>query len=211
MAQPILEVVNYTEKSIAVRSPTNPNGTKPYKNQLKLLGGRFNPKLKDPKTKEPFIGWIFSKKKNVEVTKLIKEINQASTSSPTEENTIKENTIKEVREEEAIEEDVREEDVREEEVREEAIEYQRYKWGKKETVTVKPKVGDKYTICIGGDKYGGTVCSIKTNRGYVTEVNDGLLYLRRDGHWAHKDDKGRKRRCYSINWGVAINYLDPNF
>lgn len=60
-----LEVVDYSEKAIAVFGDT-----KPVKEQLKELGGRFNPSLNYQGEKRA--GWIFSKKQADKVRKLIK-------------------------------------------------------------------------------------------------------------------------------------------
>lgn len=54
--QPKLRMVDYSEKAFAIVGDT-----KPYRAQLKKLGGRYNPKLKCG------AGWIFSKKRGKEV------------------------------------------------------------------------------------------------------------------------------------------------
>ena len=59
-----LEIVDYSEKAIAVFGDT-----KAIKEQLKELGGRFNPSLNYNGEKRA--GWIFSKKSEEEVRKLI--------------------------------------------------------------------------------------------------------------------------------------------
>jgi hypothetical protein len=51
------KLIDYSEKAFAVLGDT-----KPVKDQLKALGGKFNPHLKCG------AGWIFSKKKLNEVT-----------------------------------------------------------------------------------------------------------------------------------------------
>lgn len=56
-----MEIVDYSEKAIAVTG-----NTKPHKDALKRLGGKFNPYLKCG------AGWIFSKKKTSEVESFIK-------------------------------------------------------------------------------------------------------------------------------------------
>jgi hypothetical protein len=56
--------VDYSEKALAVFGDT-----KPVKDQLKALGGRFNPKLTHEGTKKA--GWIFSKSKEQEVKNLL--------------------------------------------------------------------------------------------------------------------------------------------
>lgn len=50
-----IEIFDYTEKSILIKGDT-----KPLKEKLKELGGRYNPTLG---------GWIFSKKKKEEIQK----------------------------------------------------------------------------------------------------------------------------------------------
>lgn len=59
-----LEVVDYSEKAIAIFGDT-----KTVKDQLKSLGGRFNPSLKHNGVKRA--GWIFSKKQTDKVKELI--------------------------------------------------------------------------------------------------------------------------------------------
>lgn len=59
-------IIDYSEKAIALRGDT-----KPIKDKLSSLRGRFNAHLKDPKTGEKFMGWIFSKKQRTEVENLI--------------------------------------------------------------------------------------------------------------------------------------------
>lgn len=59
-----VEVVDYSEKAVAVFGDT-----KAIKEQLKELGGRFNPSLKY--NGERRAGWIFSKKQAEEVRKLV--------------------------------------------------------------------------------------------------------------------------------------------
>jgi len=56
-----IQIIEYTEKSIAVIG-----NTKPLKEELKAINGRFNKYLKN-KNGERFVGWIFSKKKEQEV------------------------------------------------------------------------------------------------------------------------------------------------
>ena len=52
-----LTLIDYSEKALAVCGDT-----KPVKEQLKAIGGRFNAYLIHPATGEKFAGWIFSKK-----------------------------------------------------------------------------------------------------------------------------------------------------
>ena len=53
-------IVNYSEKAIAVFG-----NTRQIKDQLKALGGRFNPRLTHEEQKKA--GWIFSKSKEREL------------------------------------------------------------------------------------------------------------------------------------------------
>ena len=68
-----IEVVDYSEKAIAVFGDT-----KAIKEQLKELGGRFNPSLKHNGEKRA--GWIFSKKQTDKVHLLLSE--QKETNEP---------------------------------------------------------------------------------------------------------------------------------
>jgi hypothetical protein len=67
-----MEVIEYSEKSIVVYGEETRNKV----TEIKALGGRFNPKLTHPETKEKFAGWIFSKKKTEQVENLLKGIPQ---------------------------------------------------------------------------------------------------------------------------------------
>lgn len=49
-----LELINYTEKSCVVRGDT-----KPHKDSLKNMGGKWNSNLTDRETGDKFGGWIF--------------------------------------------------------------------------------------------------------------------------------------------------------
>jgi hypothetical protein len=57
-------IVDYSQKALAVFG-----NTRPMKEELKALGGRFNPKLTHKGTKKA--GWIFSKSKEQEVRNLL--------------------------------------------------------------------------------------------------------------------------------------------
>lgn len=57
-----IQIVDYSEKAIAVYGET-----KVIKEQLKNIGGKFNPRLKDG------AGWVFSKKQRKAVEELIKK------------------------------------------------------------------------------------------------------------------------------------------
>lgn len=67
-----MEVIEYSEKSIVVFGEDTRNKV----SEIKALGGRFNPKLTHPETKEKFAGWIFSKKKTEQVKNLVKGVPQ---------------------------------------------------------------------------------------------------------------------------------------
>ena len=58
-------IVDYSEKALAIFGDT-----RPIKDQLKALGGRFNPKLTHEGSKQA--GWIFSKSKENELKNLLK-------------------------------------------------------------------------------------------------------------------------------------------
>jgi hypothetical protein len=58
------QIVYYSEKALAVFGDT-----KAIKEELKALGGRFNPKLTHEGGKKA--GWIFSKSKENELTNLL--------------------------------------------------------------------------------------------------------------------------------------------
>ena len=53
-----MEILNYTEKSFVLFGEKS----KEAKEQLKQLGGRFNPNLTHPETKDKLSAWVFSKK-----------------------------------------------------------------------------------------------------------------------------------------------------
>jgi hypothetical protein len=57
-------IVDYSEKALAVFGDT-----RPIKDKLKALGGRFNPKLTHEGIKKA--GWIFSKSKGQELKNLL--------------------------------------------------------------------------------------------------------------------------------------------
>lgn len=62
-----LELIEYSEKAIAVIGDT-----KPYKDQLKAIGGSFNAYIRHNDKK--VCGWIFSKKREPEVRNFLKSI-----------------------------------------------------------------------------------------------------------------------------------------
>jgi hypothetical protein len=62
-----IELVQYSDRSYAIFG----SGTKAIKDQLKALGCKFNPFLKDPKTGEKRAGWIFSINKLDKVKELL--------------------------------------------------------------------------------------------------------------------------------------------
>jgi hypothetical protein len=57
-------IVDYSQKALAIFGDT-----RPIKDQLKALGGRFNPKLTHNEKKQA--GWIFSKSKEQEIRNLL--------------------------------------------------------------------------------------------------------------------------------------------
>jgi len=57
-------IVDYSQKALAIFGDT-----RPMKEKLKALGGRFNPKLTHEGTKKA--GWIFSKSKEQELRNLL--------------------------------------------------------------------------------------------------------------------------------------------
>lgn len=64
-----IQLINYSEKSIALMGDT-----RPYAEQLgrKGLGGKFNRRLTNPKTKQQFAGWIFPASKREAVEEFLK-------------------------------------------------------------------------------------------------------------------------------------------
>lgn len=71
-----IRIVEYSDKSIAVYG-----NTKEIKDQLKAIGGRFNPKLRDG------AGWVFPKSKESDVRALIEEQSTTPVISDTEVST----------------------------------------------------------------------------------------------------------------------------
>jgi len=61
-----MELLDYTDKSFVVVGDT-----KNIKDRLKELGGRYNPNLTHPETKERLSAWIFSKKQKEKVESFI--------------------------------------------------------------------------------------------------------------------------------------------
>ena len=75
-----VEIKEYSEKAIAVFGDT-----KPFSNELKDIGGKFNPSLTYTENdKRP--GWIYSKKMADKVRELIEKIN-AGVVKPTDKST----------------------------------------------------------------------------------------------------------------------------
>jgi hypothetical protein len=64
----MLKIINYSDKSIALIG----EGSKPYKDRLKELGGKYNPNLTDG------AGWIFSKNATDKVESFLKEIGNSA-------------------------------------------------------------------------------------------------------------------------------------
>lgn len=64
----MLQIINYSEKAVAVIGDT-----KEIKEQLKAMGGKFNPRLSCG------AGWIFSAKKRAEIEKVLKDAEDGTT------------------------------------------------------------------------------------------------------------------------------------
>ena len=69
----IVEVVNYTDRAIALFAVGSSDGTKYYKKTLLDADGKFNPSLKNGESRVP--GWIFPKSKKEFVDRLAMDIN----------------------------------------------------------------------------------------------------------------------------------------
>lgn len=63
-----MELLDYTEKSFIVLGEK----TKELKDKLKGLGGRYNPYLTHPESKEKIAAWIFSKKNKEKLDEFVK-------------------------------------------------------------------------------------------------------------------------------------------
>jgi hypothetical protein len=68
-----LYIVDYSEKAIALFGET-----KPYKNKITELGGKFNPSLKVENSEDRKAGWIFPKSKRKSVEQLINDIDNGT-------------------------------------------------------------------------------------------------------------------------------------
>jgi hypothetical protein len=64
-----MELLDYTDKSFVVIG----ENTKLFKDKLKELGGRYNPNLTHPETKEKMAAWIFSKKQKEKLQSFVQE------------------------------------------------------------------------------------------------------------------------------------------
>lgn len=64
-----LEIIDYSEKAIALAGDTQP-----IKAQLHKINGRYNAHLTHPKTKDKFKGWVFSKKQKEALNSLINSL-----------------------------------------------------------------------------------------------------------------------------------------
>ena len=64
-----LELVDYSERAVALFG-----NSKAIKDHLKAIGGRFNPHLTNPETKETQAGWIFPKTKEYEVKGILADL-----------------------------------------------------------------------------------------------------------------------------------------
>lgn len=59
-------ITKYSEKAIIVTGDT-----KPIKDLLRSAGGSFNPRLTHPVTHQKIVGWVFSKARETELTRLL--------------------------------------------------------------------------------------------------------------------------------------------
>jgi hypothetical protein len=66
-----MELLDYTDKSFVVIGDT-----KNIKDRLKELGGRYNPNLTHPVTKERFSAWIFSKKQREKIESALNHLEE---------------------------------------------------------------------------------------------------------------------------------------
>lgn len=67
-----ITVENYSDKSFVVRG----EGTRGFKDTLKVIGGKWNRSLTDSKTRELFSAWIFSNNMRPAVLKAIADWNE---------------------------------------------------------------------------------------------------------------------------------------
>jgi hypothetical protein len=81
----ILEIVDYSEKAIAVFGYGGSSNTKNYTTVLTEAGAKANPSLKYSDDKRCF-GWIFSKNAIIKVQKLVDDINSGKIPPNTSEN-----------------------------------------------------------------------------------------------------------------------------
>jgi hypothetical protein len=72
-----MNLLDYTEKSFVVIGDT-----KDKRKELKELGGRYNPNLTHPETKEKLAGWIFSKKQKEKIQAFLTTGKMESSSDP---------------------------------------------------------------------------------------------------------------------------------
>lgn len=73
-----MQIINYSDKAIALIG-----NTKPVKEQLTQMFGKYNPNLKHPETGEVFKGWVFSKKREAQLKQFIESAcNAASQPKP---------------------------------------------------------------------------------------------------------------------------------
>ena len=63
-----LKIQTYSDKSFVIRGDT-----RPHRNSLKALGGKWNANLTDKETGESFKGWIFWQAKREELAKWVKD------------------------------------------------------------------------------------------------------------------------------------------
>lgn len=82
-----MEILDYTEKSFVVFGEKTKENIK----ELKELGGRYNPNLTHPETKEKLVAWIFSKKQKEKVQELLSGQYTVSKLDPIERLGLKDN------------------------------------------------------------------------------------------------------------------------
>jgi hypothetical protein len=74
MSPAILTIAEYSNKSIVVRGATA-DDTRSRKEELKNLGGKFNPRLRAPDGDGTLPGWIFSKANQDMIQKYVHDVN----------------------------------------------------------------------------------------------------------------------------------------
>jgi hypothetical protein len=154
-----LEIINYTERSIAVRGLK----TKEFSQRLREEGGKFNMNLKDPVTGNKFSGWIFRKNEYDRIKNLLKILYDKF-----EENNS---------------------DVENEEVNIEDLKIEEFKYQEIQFKCIKPEVGMKTNIICGEKLIKGKIKTVKvkddivyqfsvkpfSNENFNTLINIGLI------------------------------------